>query len=115
MKFDLKLQSIFLVATLGLGLMLPGFAQSGTRDRDRNNTIPLREGWEIQSGCKIKADGAKLSSAQYQPQGWIKATVPTTVLAAQVAAGIYPDPYYGMNLRKIPGSNYKIGTFFSNL
>ncbi|MGA7707180.1 MAG: sugar-binding domain-containing protein, partial [Acidobacteriaceae bacterium] len=35
--------------------------------------------------------------------------------AAQVAAGIYPDPYYGMNLRKIPGSDYKMGATFSRL
>ena len=37
------------------------------------------------------------------------------MLAAQVAAGIYPDPYYGMNLRKLPGSDYKMGATFSRL
>ncbi len=79
------------------------------------NSVPLRQGWTIQSACKIQADGAQLSSPQYHPQGWISATVPTTVLAAQVAAGIYQDPYFGMNLRKIPGTTYPIGAKFSNL
>lgn len=114
MKFRLEAQSAFLIAVLGLAPALPGFAQSSSRLPDANG-IPLRAGWEIQSGCKIKADGAKLSSADYQTQGWIKATVPTTVLAAQVAAGIYPDPYYGMNMRKLPGGDYKIGATFSRL
>jgi exo-1,4-beta-D-glucosaminidase len=78
-------------------------------------SIPLRRGWEIQSACKITSDGAQLSSTQYRATGWIRATVPTTVLAAQIAAGIYKDPYYGMNLRKIPGTTYPIGTKFSTL
>jgi exo-1,4-beta-D-glucosaminidase len=79
------------------------------------NSTPLRQGWEIQSACKIQAPGAELSSPKYRSQGWIAATVPTTVLAAQVAAGIYPDPYFGMNLRKIPGTTYPIGEKFSLL
>ena len=37
------------------------------------------------------------------------------MLAAQVAAGIYQDPYYGMNMRKIPGGDYPIGATFSNM
>ena len=77
--------------------------------------ISLRQGWEIQSACRVRADGARISSIQYHPEGWIKATVPTTVLAAQVAVGIYKDPYVGMNLRKIPGETYPIGKFFSNM
>ncbi len=79
------------------------------------NSTPLREGWQIQSACKVQASGSELSSPQFHPQGWIATAVPTTVLAAQVAAGIYPDPYFGMNLRKIPGTTYPIGEKFSLL
>ena len=35
---------------------------------------------------------------------WISTSVPSTVLAAQAAAKLVPDPYYGMNLRNIPGT-----------
>ncbi|MHB1745297.1 MAG: glycosyl hydrolase 2 galactose-binding domain-containing protein [Acidobacteriaceae bacterium] len=114
MKFRLEIQSLFLLALLGVGAPLPCFAQSAGKSTE-NKIVPLRQGWEIQSGCNIQADGAQLSSGNYHPQGWINATVPTTVLAAQVAAGIYPDPYYGMNLRTIPGGDYPIGKFFSNM
>ena len=42
-------------------------------------------------------------------------TVPTTVVAAQVKDKIFPDPYFGMNLRSLPGVNYPIGGNFSNI
>ena len=76
---------------------------------------PLHEGWSIESGCKVSADGATVSMPEFQTGGWLKATVPTTVLAAQVAAGVFPDPYFGMNLRQIPGTSYPIGQLFANL
>jgi exo-1,4-beta-D-glucosaminidase len=41
--------------------------------------------------------------------------VPSTVLAAQTAAGVFPDPYFGMNLRQIPGTTYPIGGIFANM
>ena len=41
--------------------------------------------------------------------------MPSTVLAAQVAAGEFKDPYYGDNLRNIPGTTYPVGENFSNL
>jgi exo-1,4-beta-D-glucosaminidase len=76
---------------------------------------PLREGWTLQSACKLQADGAAISTAAFRPQGWTEVTVPATVLAAQVAAGEIKQPYYGLNLRKIPGATYPIGQNFSNL
>ena len=75
---------------------------------------PLHEGWHLQSACKVQAAGDAISTAAYHPEGWIPASVPTTVVAAQVAAGIYSDPYYGMNLRKMPGETYPIGELFAN-
>src|ERR1035438_8025331 len=75
----------------------------------------LREDWRVQSACKLQAGGASISTAAFPIEGWIKATVPSTVLAAQAAAGAVPDPYYGANLRQIPGTSYPIGQNFSNL
>jgi exo-1,4-beta-D-glucosaminidase len=46
------------------------------------------------------------------PGGWIDAVVPGTVLGSQVTDGIFPDPFFGMNLRKIPGTDYPIGKIF---
>jgi len=76
---------------------------------------PLRDDWQLQSACKLQAAGDLIASDGFQVNGWLKTAVPSTVLAAQAAAGVIPDPYYGTNLRQIPGSEYPIGHNFSNL
>jgi exo-1,4-beta-D-glucosaminidase len=75
----------------------------------------LHEGWRLQSSCKIQAAGEAISSNGFDDKGWYSVTVPSTVLAAQVAAGEFKDPYYSDNLRKIPGTTYPVGENFSNL
>ncbi len=77
--------------------------------------LPLREGWALNSGCSVKEPGDVISAAGYHPSGWTNISVPSTVLAAQVASGKFKDPFFGMNLRKIPGTSYRIGENFSNL
>ena len=75
----------------------------------------LHDGWRIASACKVDAGGETVSTPGFTADNWLKATVPSTVLAAQVAAGVFPDPYFGMNLRQIPGTSYPIGQLFANL
>ena len=77
--------------------------------------LDLREGWAIQSSARVAEGGEALSQPGFATAGWHRATVPTTVVSALVADGTYPDPYYGMNLRKLPGVAYKIGTNYSNV
>jgi exo-1,4-beta-D-glucosaminidase len=89
-------------------LTLPAVLHAGT-------VTPLREGWQVQSACKFQAAGDAIATDGFSTEGWLKTVVPNTVLAAQAAAGAVPDPYYGMNLRQIPGSDYPIGQVFSNL
>jgi len=76
---------------------------------------PLHDGWQLQSACKLQASGDAISTSGFQPDGWLKTSVPSTVLAAQAADGVFPDPYFGMNLRQIPGTTYAIGKIFANL
>lgn len=95
--------------TIALLLLLPGVAlAAGTRH-------DLAHNWQIQSSAKAGAAGETISTAAFEPDGWTAATVPSTVLAAQVAAGDFEEPYFGMNLRKIPGATYPIAQNFSNL
>jgi exo-1,4-beta-D-glucosaminidase len=77
--------------------------------------VELKEGWQVQSGCGLNADGESISKPQFKSADWLPASVPSTVLAVQLAAGKIPDPYYGDNLRKLPGVDYPIGENFSNL
>ena len=65
--------------------------------------LELREGWAIQSSAQVAAGGEAVARPGFATSGWHRATVPTTVVAALVADGTYPDPYYGMNLRAFPG------------
>jgi exo-1,4-beta-D-glucosaminidase len=87
---------------------LPFAAKAGT-------VHPLHENWRLQSACIAKADGAAISSPAFEVDDWLKTSVPSTVLAAQAADQVVPDPYYGMNLRNIPGTGYPIGHNFSEL
>jgi exo-1,4-beta-D-glucosaminidase len=81
----------------------------------QNSRLPLHSGWQLQSSCSTQASGAQISTPGFSSTGWHATTVPSTVVAALVADGTYPDPDYGMNLRKIPGSTYPIGKNFAKL
>jgi exo-1,4-beta-D-glucosaminidase len=75
----------------------------------------LKEGWQLQSACKLQVEGADISSSSFHPSGWLTTSVPATVVAAQVKDGVLPQPYYGANLRDLPGETYPVGANFSNL
>src|SRR3954463_2878159 len=80
-----------------------------------SRTLSLNSGWLLQSSGKVKSEGASISTAQYRPQGWYSVNLPSTVVRALVRDKVYPEPYFGMNLRKLPGVTYPIGENFSNL
>src|SRR5262249_22868400 len=105
--------------TLG-GLLLvlaTGLVSGQTMESGAGAVAPLalRAGWTMQSSCKVEAKGAVLSSPGFDSRGWYKVSVPTTVVAALVKDGVYPDPYFGMNLRSLPGVDYPIGGTFLSL
>ena len=57
----------------------------------------------------------KFLSPAFSTDGWHATSVPSTVVAALVADKTFPDPYFGENLRSIPGTTYPIGKMFSVL
>ncbi len=64
----------------------------------------FEDGWNLLEAPKVDVDGARLSSAEYRAAGWMRATVPGTVLTTMVDDGIYPDPDFGLNNLAIPES-----------
>src|SRR5262249_35222763 len=80
-----------------------------------DNRLALRDDWTLQSSCKVEGKGEAISTPSFQPKGWYTVSVPTTVFAAQVKHKVFPDPYFGMNLRSVPGVTYPIGSNFSNI
>ena len=77
--------------------------------------LVLHEGWSLQSSDKARESGEVLSRPGFDTKGWYAITVPNTVVGALVENGTYPDPYFGMNLRSLPGMTYPIAKNFGLL
>ncbi|HVT96698.1 MAG TPA: glycoside hydrolase family 2 TIM barrel-domain containing protein [Acidobacteriaceae bacterium] len=76
--------------------------------------IELNSNWQLQDSAKVSDPGATVSSASYQPAGWLAATVPGTVLTSLVNDKVYPEPTYGENNREtiIPESLNKTSYWY---
>ncbi|MGA8529922.1 MAG: sugar-binding domain-containing protein, partial [Acidobacteriaceae bacterium] len=76
--------------------------------------MEISSGWQLQDAAKVPQAGATVSAKDYQPQGWMAATVPGTVLTSMVNDGVYPEPLYGENDREsvIPESLNKTSYWY---
>ena len=63
-----------------------------------------KDGWKIQRASLVEADGASVSSPEFDADAWLPAKVPATVLANYINAGAVPDPAYGDNWSQISDS-----------
>jgi len=111
-----KIAAFFLAAlAFVLALFAPaGRMLAGSRDAT-NDRVLFHDGWMLQSSCKVAAKGAQISVTGFRTEGWHVTTVPSTVVAALVADKTFSEPYFGENLRSIPGTTYPIGKMFSVL
>jgi exo-1,4-beta-D-glucosaminidase len=62
----------------------------------------LRDGWQVQTSSG-QPEGAAISKAGFATSGWYPTAVPATVSGVLAQAGVYPDPFFGTNLRAWPG------------
>jgi exo-1,4-beta-D-glucosaminidase len=105
---------------VSLSFVLSGPATAQTHSKGQapiksEHALTLRDGWLLQSSCKVDRPGGVISRPEFQPTGWYPVSVPTTVFSALVKRELYPDPSFGMNLRTVPGMTYPIGANFSNI
>jgi hypothetical protein len=56
----------------------------------------LARGWRMAEAPQVLDEGAAVSRPGYAVDGWLRATVPGTVLSTLVDRGVYPDPDYGL-------------------
>src|SRR5262245_11688821 len=84
-------------------------AQKSSAQVQPSSQLPLATGWKIQTSAKLKAAGDIISTEKYVPSGWLAIRMPSTVVAAFVHNKAYPNPYFGKNLRELPGMTYKVG------
>ncbi|HEX3386161.1 MAG TPA: hypothetical protein VHS53_13270 [Mucilaginibacter sp.] len=90
------MKKLGLVITLSL-FLFQAFAQ----DSETNRMI-LRDDWQMQSSLKVTDNGNAISQSKYQPQGWYKVSVPTTIIGGLLANKVYDfDPFMGMNFKKL--------------
>src|SRR5580658_3567157 len=108
-RHHLGLASVALILLAAACLATTGLAKESSR-----GTL-LWDRWEIQSSAKLTEGGALISTADFKTENWHHATVPSTVFGCLVEDKVYPDPFFGMNLRSVPGVSYGVGANFSNL
>jgi exo-1,4-beta-D-glucosaminidase len=107
-----ELGSSFAVASFVVALLVAATIAVPASRADGD--ITLREGWTVQSSAKVNAGGEAVSAAGFDASSWYKTSAPNTVFAVLVENGVYKDPFFGMNLRSVPGVSYKIGSEFAN-
>ncbi|MFT2008489.1 glycoside hydrolase family 2 protein [Pontibacter sp. 13R65] len=88
MKFKLSILFVFLFSIAG-----PVAAQ---------NTYELNTDWKCMPKTKVTVNGQSLSQPSHNLAGWQPAVVPGTVLTTQLENKEIPDPFYGMNNKRIP-------------
>ncbi|MCW7942787.1 exo-beta-D-glucosaminidase [Streptomyces hygroscopicus] len=65
-------------------------------------------GYAIQSTAKVSDPPAAVSSPGYPASGWYPAGPRSTVLAALLADGLYPDPFHSTNQQRIPKADFQV-------
>jgi exo-1,4-beta-D-glucosaminidase len=103
----------FLVA-IGFAATLAAAATIAAPLSRADGDITLHEGWTVQSSAKVSASADAISIAGFDASSWYKTSAPNTVFAVLVENGVYKDPYFGMNLRSVPGVSSAIGSEFAN-
>lgn len=67
----------------------------------------LSDGWMIRRSADVKQGPEEICRPDFDSQNWYPTSIPSTVLAALVASGVYKDPYFGMNLKEISSEPFE--------
>ena len=70
--------------------------------------------WQVQRASEVKESGETLSTADYQPEQWVTATVPGTVLTSYMRAGALPDINYADNQLVVSESFFNSNFWYRN-
>ncbi|RYF48085.1 MAG: hypothetical protein EOO38_10850, partial [Cytophagaceae bacterium] len=89
-------KTLFLtVASFAYGLTAT--AQSGNFTFDSASS---KVNWRVKAHAEVGADSVNVFKPGYDDAKWVKATVPGTVFADYVNAGLEKDPNWGDNIYK---------------
>ncbi|MFK0044166.1 glycosyl hydrolase 2 galactose-binding domain-containing protein [Streptomyces sp. NPDC090741] len=75
------------------------------------SATPL-SGYAIRSTAEVSDAAALVSAPGYRTTGWHPAGPRSTVLAALVADGTHPDPFYSTDQQRIPAADFTVPWWF---
>ena len=75
-----------LSAVVAVLLCAASYAQPAPKSADEK--LSLNEGWALQSSAKVSEKGEAIAAPSFQPKDWIKANVPSTVVAVALDGGL---------------------------
>ncbi|MET7288929.1 sugar-binding domain-containing protein [Streptomyces sp. NPDC005573] len=79
-----------------------------TRVPSSAGSVTPLAGFAIQSSAKVGDPAAAVSSPGYPATGWYPAGPRSTVLAALLADGVYPDPFHSTDQQRIPRADFQV-------
>ncbi len=80
---------------------------AGTQRTAVEHTIQLGDGWWIQASSLCTHPAEAIATTGFATTDWHQTTAPSTVLAALVRNGTYPDPFFGRNLEGIKVEQFR--------
>ncbi|MEV6401145.1 sugar-binding domain-containing protein [Streptomyces sp. NPDC051907] len=83
-------------------------APEATRVASAPGSATALAGYAVRSSADVSDSPAQISAPGYRTDGWYPAGPRSTVLAALLAAGVYPDPFYSTNLKKIQAADFAV-------
>ncbi len=69
--------------------------------------------WKLSLPESERYWGDAVSSPEFDDSNWCDASVPGTVVGHLADAGVYKDPYYGLNMKEIAGYKHGVETHFA--
>ncbi|MHC4497358.1 MAG: glycosyl hydrolase 2 galactose-binding domain-containing protein, partial [Planctomycetota bacterium] len=74
---------------------------------DSRHDRQLSDGWMICTSADLEQKPEEICQPDFDTENWHPTSVPSTVLAALVANGVYKDPYFGINLKEISSEPFE--------
>ena len=71
------------------------------------DTVPLADGWSIQSAAVVRAAGSTVSQPGYRAAGWLSLSEPETLMAGLLEHGRYPGVFFGDRLAAVPTGPFR--------
>ena len=75
-------------------------------------TLTLAEGWQIQSSAKVTATGDVLSTPAANVDGWLVATVPSTVMGVLTTDGVEPEALTAADYARIDKKRFDVSWWY---